>query len=183
MTSSVTFRWQKRLLHTYLGSQRTRCDYGSIAHFCLQIGNRQSAIENLKMIQLTCEQAHALIAHARDAAPNEACGIIGGKENRALKIYPLKNTHATPRVNFYADPLELLAAFRDIEANGWEHLAIYHSHPASDAFPSATDIAQAYYPDVAHLIISLANPEQPIVRAFRIVQGYVQEIALVTKDG
>jgi proteasome lid subunit RPN8/RPN11 len=134
------------------------------------------------MIQLTREQVHALIAHARDTAPNEACGIIGGKENRALKIYPLKNTHATPRVNFYADPLELLAAFRDIEANGWEHIAVYHSHPASDAFPSATDIAQAYYPDVVHLIISLVNAEQPIVRAFRIVEGQVQEVALVTKD-
>lgn len=128
------------------------------------------------MIRLTREQLHALIAHARDAAPNEACGIIGGKENRALKIYPLKNTHVTPRVNFYADPFELLAAFRDIEANGWEHIAIYHSHPASDAFLSATDLAQAYYPDVAYIIISLAHPEQPVVRAFRIVAGQATEI-------
>jgi proteasome lid subunit RPN8/RPN11 len=134
------------------------------------------------MIRLTHEQLCALIEHARDAAPNEACGIIGGKANRALKIYPLKNTHATPRVNFYADPHELLAAFRDIEANGWEHIAIYHSHPASDAFPSETDLAQAYYPDVVYLIISLAHPEQPIVRAFRIIAGQVTEISVMTKD-
>lgn len=128
------------------------------------------------MIRLTREQLDTLITHARDAAPNEACGIIGGKDQRALKIYPLKNTHATPRVNFYADPYELLAAFRDIEANGWEHIAIYHSHPASDAFPSATDLAQAYYPDVAYIIISLAPPEQPVVRAFRIIAGQVTEV-------
>lgn len=133
-------------------------------------------------MQISSNLLHQLIAHARAAAPNEACGIIGGKGNRALKIYPLENTHATPRVNFYADPLELLAAFRDIEANGWEHIAIYHSHPASDAFPSATDLAQAYYPDVAYLIISLANPERPIVRAFRIAAGQVIEVSVVTKD-
>lgn len=134
------------------------------------------------MIQLTREQLHALIAHARDAAPNEACGIMGGKDQRALKIYPLPNTHATPRVNFYADPYELLAAFRDIEAHGWEHLAIYHSHPASDAFPSATDLAQAYYPDAAYIIISLVNPEQPVVRAFRIIAGQVKEIPVEVSD-
>lgn len=132
----------------------------------------------MNQLWLTRAQLAQLIAHARRAAPNEACGIIGGAKNRVRKIYPLKNTHATPRVNFYAAPLELFAALREIEAQGWEHLAIYHSHPASDAFPSATDIAQAYYPDAAHLIISLARPVAPRVRAFRIVAGEVQELAL-----
>ena len=108
-------------------------------------------------MQFTHTQLHQLIAYARRDAPNETCGIIGGKNNRALKIYPLKNTHATPHVNFYADPLELLAAFRDIEANGWEHFAIYHSHLATAAYPSETDIAHAYYPDAIYLLISLSE--------------------------
>ncbi|MBM3129683.1 MAG: M67 family metallopeptidase [Chloroflexi bacterium] len=129
-------------------------------------------------MKLSNTQLAQLIAHARRDAPNETCGLIGGKDQRALKIYPLKNTHATPRVNFYADPLELLAAFRDIEANGWEHLAIYHSHCATEAYPSETDIARAYYPDAAHLIISLADPEQPRTRAFRISAGQVTEISV-----
>lgn len=130
------------------------------------------------MIRFTRAQLAQLVTLARRAAPNETCGIIGGKNDRALKIYPLRNTHATPRVNFYAAPLELLAAFRDIEANDWEHLAIYHSHCATAAYPSETDIARAYYPDAAHLIISLANPEQPCVRAFHIVEGQVAEISV-----
>lgn len=129
-------------------------------------------------MQLSSNLLHQLIAQARRDAPNETCGLIGGKAKRALKIYPLTNTHATPRVNFYAAPLELFAALRDIAANNWEHLAIYHSHPASDATPSANDIARAYYPDAAHLIISLADPEQPRVRAFRIVEGQVTEISI-----
>jgi proteasome lid subunit RPN8/RPN11 len=133
-------------------------------------------------MRLTRPQLAQLIAHARRDAPNETCGIIGGKENRALKIYPLKNTHKTPRVNFYADPLELLAAFREIEAKGWEHLAIYHSHCATEAYPSETDIARAYYPDAITLIISLAHPEQIVVRGFRIIEGKVIEITVEVDD-
>jgi len=133
-------------------------------------------------MQLTETQLTQLIAHARRDAPNEACGIIGGMEGRARKIYPLPNTHATPRVNFYADPMELLVAFRDIETNSWEHLAIYHSHCASDAYPSATDIARAYYPDAIYLLISLANPEQAVLRGFRIVEGKITEITLEVED-
>ena len=133
-------------------------------------------------MQFTHTQLHQLIADARRDAPNETCGIIGGKNDRALKIYPLKNTHNTPRVNFYADPPELLAAFRDIETNGWEHLAIYHSHCASAAYPSATDIARAYYPDAIYLLISLANPGQAVVRGFRIAENQVTEITLEVED-
>jgi proteasome lid subunit RPN8/RPN11 len=133
-------------------------------------------------MQFTHTQLHQLIAYARRDAPNETCGIIGGKNNRALKIYPLKNTHATPHVNFYADPLELLNAFRDIEANGWEHLAIYHSHLATAAYPSETDIARAFYPDAIYLLVSLMNPEQASLRGFRIVEGKVTEITMEVED-
>ncbi|MCI0476747.1 MAG: M67 family metallopeptidase [Anaerolineales bacterium] len=133
-------------------------------------------------MQTSSNLLHQLIALARRDAPNETCGIIGGKDQRALKIYPLKNTHATPRVNFYAAPLELLAAFRDIEANDWEHLAIYHSHCATEAYPSETDIARAYYPDAMHLIVSFAHPEQIVVRGFRIIEGKIIEITVEVND-
>ncbi|MEW5717592.1 MAG: M67 family metallopeptidase [Chloroflexota bacterium] len=131
---------------------------------------------------LTAKQIEQLVTYARRDTPNETCGIIGGKENRALKIYPLANTHATPRVNFYADPLELLNAFRDIEARDWEHLAIYHSHCATEAYPSETDIARAYYPDAISLLISLMDPEYAIVRGFRIVESKVTEITLEVEN-
>ena len=133
-------------------------------------------------MQLTREQIRQLVAQARRDAPNETCGIIGGKNKRALRIYPLPNTHATPRVNFYAAPLALLNAFQDIEAHGWAHLAIYHSHCATEAYPSETDLARAYYPDAIHLLISLMNPEQASVRAFRIAERKITEITLEVED-
>lgn len=133
-------------------------------------------------MQLTREQLEQLIAQARRDAPNETCGIIGGKEDRAVKICPLKNVDAEPRIRYNCEPQELLHAMREIEDSGWEHLAIYHSHPASPAYPSATDIARAFYPDAVYLLISLMNPEQAAMRGFRIVEGKVEEITLEIED-
>jgi len=133
-------------------------------------------------MKLSHEQLQQLIAQARRDAPNETCGIIGGKEGRALKILPLRNIDPNPRVHYNADPQELWHALREIEDNGWEHLAIYHSHPASPAYPSPTDIARAFYPDVAYLLISLMNPEQAELRGFHIIEGKVNEITLEIED-
>jgi proteasome lid subunit RPN8/RPN11 len=134
------------------------------------------------LLKITCGKLKQLVLQARRDAPNETCGIIGGKEGRALKIFPLKNVDRAARTNYYAEPLELLRALREIEDNDWEHLAVYHSHPASPAYPSPTDIARAFYPDAIHLILSLMNPEQTSVRAFRIVQGQVNEVTLEIED-
>lgn len=131
---------------------------------------------------LTREQLEQLIAQARRDAPNETCGIIAGKEGRALKIYALKNVDPDPRIRYNVEPSELLHALREMEDLGWEHLAIYHSHPATPGYPSPTDIARAFYPDVVYMLISLANPEQATLRGFRIVEGQVEEITLEIED-
>jgi len=131
---------------------------------------------------ITHAQLAQLIALARADAPNETCGIIGGKDQHALKVFALPNIASNPRVEYNAEPHALLEAFREIEARGWEHLAIYHSHPASPAYPSPTDIARAYYPDVIYILISLMNPAQASVRAFRIVEGKVLEVTLEVED-
>jgi proteasome lid subunit RPN8/RPN11 len=133
-------------------------------------------------MRLTREQLEQLIAQAQQDAPNETCGIIGGKERRAVKIFPLKNVDGEPRIRYNCEPQQLLQAMREIEDGGWEHLAIYHSHPASPAYPSATDIARAFYPDAVYLLISLMNPEQAALRGFRIVEGKVEEITLEIED-
>jgi proteasome lid subunit RPN8/RPN11 len=133
-------------------------------------------------MQLTREQLEQLIAQARGDAPNETCGIIAGREGRALKIYALKNVNPDPRIRYNVDPNELLHALREMEDLGWEHLAIYHSHPATPAYPSPTDIARAFYPDVVYMLISLMNPEQATLRGFRIIDGKVEEITLEIED-
>ena len=75
------------------------------------------------------------------------------------------------------DPREQLAAFRDMDANGEDLVAIYHSHPASQAYPSPTDRAESHYPDAVYVLVSLRG-EPPEVRAFRIDGDAVSEVAL-----
>lgn len=130
-------------------------------------------------MQLTREQLEQIIAQARRDAPNETWGMIGGKNGRALKIHPMKNVDDQPRVRYKAEPYQLLQAVREIEdEHQWDILAIYHSHPATEAYPSATDIREAHYPDSVYMLISLQKPEQAKVRGFRIVDGKVSEITI-----
>jgi proteasome lid subunit RPN8/RPN11 len=116
----------------------------------------------------------AIIAHARERAPQEACGVLAGAGGRVRRTYFLGNTSVTPQSNYLADPGRQLKAFQDAERRGLELLAIYHSHPNSAAYPSETDIALAYYPEARHVIVSLAEG-RPVVRCFAIVSGRVIE--------
>jgi proteasome lid subunit RPN8/RPN11 len=132
---------------------------------------------------LNSNQLNQLISQARRDAPNETWGMIGGKDGRALKIFPMTNTHTTPQTRYVADSLELLRVVREIEdVNGWDILAIYHSHPKTEPYPSATDTGEAHYPDSIYIIISLQNPDQAKMRGYRIVEGKVSEITIEIED-
>src|SRR6185436_2985534 len=121
------------------------------------------------VITLLASHVNELNAHAREAAPAECCGLIGGaNEGRARSVYRLPNIAADPLVAYEAAPEELFAAQRQMRARGEELLAIYHSHPRSDEpSPSETDIRQAFYPSATYLIIGLGGGG-PVVRAFSI---------------
>jgi proteasome lid subunit RPN8/RPN11 len=73
------------------------------------------------------------------------------------------------------DSEQQLRAMLEIDDQGWELSAIYHSHPRTPAYPSQTDIALAFFPDATYVIVSLARRNQPTTRAFRIVDGTVTE--------
>lgn len=118
-----------------------------------------------------------MLAHAREEAPNECCGILGGKDGEASTLYRATNAEASP-LRYTLDPNDLFRiTFREIPDNDEEMLAIYHSHTASPAYPSQTDINLATYPDAVYLILSLADGEEPL-RGFRIVDGQVTEVEL-----
>lgn len=102
---------------------------------------------------------------------------MAGKKGQVRHLYAVKNIRYSP-VAFEMDPLEQLTAMLDMEEKGWDLVAIYHSHPHGPQTPSPTDVAQAYYPEAAHVIISLSDQSQPKVRAFTIVSGSVTEIDL-----
>ena len=120
-----------------------------------------------------------MVAHAKAEYPLEACGIIAGLRGRAVKLYRTRNAEGSP-VRYVIDPREQLGVMREIEDRGWDLLGIFHSHTHSPAYPSQTDVQLAYYPDVLYFIVSLMA-EDPVVRAFRIVDGKVAEEDLIAR--
>ena len=126
------------------------------------------------MLTLPQELIDEMVAHAREDAPNECCGIIAGRDGHAVKLFRAKNAEASP-YRYSVDPQDLFRIHRECEENGWEFLVIYHSHTASEAHPSGTDIRLAFWPDTFYVLVSLMQPDQPVVRAFRIEEGQVTE--------
>jgi proteasome lid subunit RPN8/RPN11 len=118
-----------------------------------------------------------IVEHAREEAPNECCGILGGKNGEATTLYRATNAEHSP-LRYTLDPNDLFRiTFREIPENDEEMVAIYHSHTASPAYPSQTDINLATYPDSIYLILSLAEGQEPL-RGFRIEDGAVSEVEL-----
>jgi len=117
----------------------------------------------------------ALIARAR--GPVEVCGLLSARNGLFAHHFPVRNVAADPELRFYMDDAELIDAFRSMRAAGESLLAIYHSHPASDAVPSKIDIAEHAYPRAACLIVAPAARGRS-VRAFRIRDGSATEIGI-----
>ncbi len=118
-----------------------------------------------------------MIAHAREEVPNECCGILAGKDGRVLKLYRATNAEHSP-YRYSVDSRDLFRIHRECEAQGWEFVGIYHSHTASDAYPSPTDVRLALWPESVYFLVSLRDPEHPDVRAFRIEDGRIAEVKL-----
>jgi [CysO sulfur-carrier protein]-S-L-cysteine hydrolase len=113
-----------------------------------------------------------MIAHAKEGFPLEVCGILGGSGDAVSAIYRMTNTDASNE-HFMMEPKEQFAVVKDLRAKGLTMLAVYHSHPESPARPSEEDIRLALTPGVSHVIISLADAGQPVVKSYKIDQGEV----------
>jgi proteasome lid subunit RPN8/RPN11 len=126
------------------------------------------------MFSIPREIFQAMVEHARAALPNEACGILAGREGMALKVYPATNRDASP-IHYQLEPTEQLRIFQEMEEKGWEFAGIYHSHVKAEAKPSREDIEIAYYPEALYLILSLRDQKNPVLRGFWIRDGAVEE--------
>ena len=113
-----------------------------------------------------------LIAHAKEGFPLEVCGILGGTGESVSAMYRMTNTDASNE-HFMMDPKEQFAVVKDLRAKGLAMLAIYHSHPETPARPSEEDIHLALTPGVSYVIISLSDPQQAVVKSFKIDGGKV----------
>jgi proteasome lid subunit RPN8/RPN11 len=118
----------------------------------------------------------AMVAHARADHPDEACGLIAGPEgsDRPERFIQMINAERSP--TFYQfDSMEQLRVHRAMEAADEVPVVIYHSHTATEAYPSRTDISIAAEPDAHYVLISTRDPDQNEIRSYRIVDGVVTE--------
>ena len=127
---------------------------------------------------LSIDQAtyDAIVAHARRDHPDEACGVVAGPEgsDRPERFVPMLNAARSP--TFYEfDSADLLALYREMDDLDEEPVVIYHSHPATEAYPSRTDIELASEPGAHYVLVSTREPESVEFRSFRIVDGSVTE--------
>lgn len=127
-------------------------------------------------MRLTATLLQEIVDAARAALPNEAAGLLVGREEPERYV-PMRNASASP-YRYSIDPDEQLSVWTELEARGESVLAIVHSHVSSPAAPSKTDIELAYFPESLYLICSLANPDQPDIRAWSIVDGTINEVTL-----
>ena len=128
-----------------------------------------------------------MIEHAVADLPNECCGIIAGRDGEATRLYRTRNAEASP-FRYNIAPLDLLKIEREMDDEGWQVLVIYHSHVASPAYPSPTDIRLSQwpgtdpptdlYPGAHYVLVSLADREKPDVRGYTITGGVVSEVEI-----
>jgi proteasome lid subunit RPN8/RPN11 len=118
----------------------------------------------------------AMIAHARADHPDEACGVLAGPEgsDRPERHIAMINAERSP--TFYRfDAQEQLKVWRSMDDAGEEPVVIYHSHTATEAYPSRTDVSLAAEPDAHYVLVSTRDPGDDEVRSYRIIDGVVTE--------
>jgi [CysO sulfur-carrier protein]-S-L-cysteine hydrolase len=118
----------------------------------------------------------AIVAHARRDHPDEACGVVAGPEgsDEPRRFIPMLNAARSP--TFYEfDSADLLALYKEMAANDEEPVVVYHSHTATEAYPSRTDITYASEPNAHYVLVSTREEDSTEFRSFRIVDGVVSE--------
>ena len=127
----------------------------------------------------------AIVAHARLDHPDEACGVVAGPagSDRPERFIPMVNAARSP--TFYEfDSTDLLKLYREMDSLAEEPVVIYHSHTATQAYPSRTDISYASEPHAHYVLVSTADEVDVEFRSFRIVDGEVTEepVEIVTGE-
>ncbi|MFB7879287.1 Mov34/MPN/PAD-1 family protein [Nocardia sp. NPDC056064] len=128
------------------------------------------------MLVIRADLVDAMVAHARADHPDEACGIIAGPEgsDRPQRFVAMVNAERSP--TFYRfDSGEQLKVWRAMDDADETPVVIYHSHTATEAYPSRTDISYASEPDAHYVLISTRDPEHHELRSYRILEGEVTE--------
>ena len=130
------------------------------------------------VVKIPRNLVNQLLQHAQQNEGCEICGFISCKQDNPVRVYPVRNIAATPACRYMMDPADQINAMRLMRERNEKLFAIYHSHPASPAIPSAIDVKEAGYPDALYLIISLNTKGVLEMRGFRIAGDDVKELEL-----
>ena len=136
----------------------------------------RSCLGSVSLMRIAKQLLDQIVAHAREEAPNECCGMVASRDGEAVRVFRAANAAASP-LRYELDGAEQYRIQMEIEDSGLDLGAIYHSHTRTEPYPSQTDINLAFYPDATYVIVGLAN-EEPEVRAFTIREGQVHEAEL-----
>lgn len=135
------------------------------------------AVASATSIRLTGDLLAQMIEHARSTAPEECCAICIGEPDTVRELHAVANVHETPVTRYQIGAADQLRVYRRAEEHGWDFTLVFHSHPATEAWPSTTDVALASWPDAVYAILSLTGDE-PVLRAYRIVDGEITELTV-----
>jgi [CysO sulfur-carrier protein]-S-L-cysteine hydrolase len=128
------------------------------------------------MLKISRALLDQIVAHARADHPDEACGVIAGPAGSGTPERFIAMTNAARSPTFYEfDSMEQFAVWRELDDRDEEPVVIYHSHTATAAYPSRTDISYAGEPQAHYLLVSTADPDTEEIRSYRIVDGEVTE--------
>ena len=128
------------------------------------------------MLTISCALHAQIITHARKDHPDEACGVIAGPagSDRPERFIPMTNAERSP--TFYRfDSMEQFQVWREMDERDEEPVVIYHSHTATEAYPSRTDVSLAMEPGAHYVLVSTREPDSAEFRSYRIVDGEVTE--------
>ncbi|GAA1038572.1 M67 family metallopeptidase [Virgisporangium ochraceum] len=118
----------------------------------------------------------AIVAHARRDHPDEACGVVAGKLGTDVPERLIEMENVERSSTFYRfDSMEQLKVWREMDDRDEEPVVIYHSHTATEAYPSRTDVSYAGEPNAHYLLVSTRDPEVTEVRSYSIVDGAITE--------
>ena len=128
------------------------------------------------MLTISRKLHDQIVAHARADHPDEACGVVAGPagSDRPERFIAMLNAARSP--TFYEfDSMELYRVWREMEDRDEEPVVIYHSHTATEAYPSRTDISYANEPGAHYVLVSTRDEAQTEFRSYRILDGKVTE--------
>lgn len=126
------------------------------------------------MLELPRAMVDQVLAHARRDHPDECCGVIAGRDGRATRVFEMDNAERSP-TGFAFDSAQWLSVYRALDDADEEPLVVYHSHTATEAYPSRTDVLWSRTTEFGHWLLVSTRGEQDEVRSYVLSDGEVVE--------